>query len=79
MGDRNPDLSGRARRMSAVYAVMAALLLLILLQVFLLMVATESYLGTRRSVLLPAAGASGACALAALWMVGYLDARRVRS
>lgn len=68
----------RSRALTVVYAVMAAIVLLILLQFLLLMVALEDYLSGNRSVLIAAAVGSGACFLGACWLIRYIAGKRSR-
>ena len=71
MGGRDPHLRrrGRERGLSAVYAVLGALSILLGLQFLLLMVGMEGYLGGRRALLLPAALGSGICFAASCWLI----------
>ncbi|MBI3854827.1 MAG: hypothetical protein HY293_03955 [Planctomycetes bacterium] len=68
--------SERARGMTAVYAVMVSIMLLILLQFLLLMVALEDFLSGNRSLLSGAAIGSAACFAAACWLIRYIAVRR---
>lgn len=69
MGDRDSSLkarrAGRERELSVIYAVMACLVLLILVQFLLLMAAVDGYLAGRWPALLPAAAGSALCFCAA--------------
>ena len=67
----------RARGMTVVYAVMVAIIILILLQYLLLMVALEDFLSGDRAVLRAAAAGSGICFAAACWLIRYVGGRRV--
>jgi hypothetical protein len=58
--------------MTAIYAVMVSIMLLIILQFLLLMVAVEGFLGGRRAILLPAAFGSGSCFVAACWLIRHV-------
>lgn len=76
MGGRDPALSARARRardLSAVYAVLGALAILIGLQFLLLMVGMEAFLGGRPALLLPSALGSALCFAAACWIIRYVE------
>ena len=66
----------RSRSLTAVYAVMVAIMILILLQFLLLMVALEDFLSGSRSVLTGAAMGSGVCFAAACWLIRYVSSRR---
>ena len=66
----------RAQGMTVVYAIMVAVILLILLQFLLLMVAIEDFLSGSRALLWGAAAGSGACFAAACWLIRYLTIRR---
>jgi hypothetical protein len=65
----------RARGMTVVYAVMVAIIILILLQFLLLMVALEDFLSGHRAVLLGAAAGSGFCFAASCWLIRYIVGR----
>jgi hypothetical protein len=66
------DRSVRRQSMTAVYAVMGTLLILILLQFLLLTVAMDDYLSGRRAVLWGAAAGSGLCFVASCRLIGLL-------
>ena len=66
----------RSQGMTVVYAIMVAVILLILLQFLLLMVALEDYLSGSRGLLWGAAGGSGACFAGACWLIRYIAVRR---
>ena len=66
----------RAQGMTVVYAIMVAVILLILLQFLLLMVALEDFLSGSRALLWGAAAGSGACFAAACWLIRYITVRR---
>lgn len=66
----------RSQGMTVVYAIMVAVILLILLQFLLLMVALEDYLSGNRALLWGAAAGSGACFTAACWLIRYIAIRR---
>lgn len=68
--------SERAQQMTAIYAVMVAILILILIQFLLLMIAIEDYLSGQRTLLSGAALGSGLCFAASWWLIRYLSARR---
>jgi len=70
------ERQGRAREMTVVYAVMVAIVVLLILQFLLLMIGVENYLGGKRSVLAPAAVGSGFCFMAACWLIGQASRRR---
>jgi len=80
VGDRPGPMTGRrvhaerARQMTLIYAVMLCLMILIVIQFLLLMVAVDGFMGGRGDILLPAAGASGLCFLAACWLIRYIAA-----
>ncbi|HXG62941.1 MAG TPA: DUF6755 family protein [Planctomycetota bacterium] len=80
MGDRDSSLRARraerAREMSVIYAVMACLVLLILVQFLLLMAAVDGYLAGRWAGLLPAAGGSALCFAASCALVRCVVPRR---
>jgi hypothetical protein len=61
--------------MTVVYAVMVAIIILILLQYLLLMVALEDFLSGSRAVLWGATIGSGGCFTAACWLIRYVSAR----
>lgn len=76
MGGRNPDLKSRARRardLSAVYAVLGAVAILIGLQFLLLMVGIEAYLGGRPALLVPSALGSALSFAASCWIIRYVE------
>ena len=66
----------RAQGLTVVYAVMVAVILLILLQFLLLMVALEDFLSGNRTVLLGAAAGSAVCFAGSCWLVRYISVRR---
>ena len=83
MGDGVPEIiptrrvrAERSRGMTAIYAVMVAIMILILLQFLLLMVALEDFLSGSRALLWGAAAGSGACFAAACWLIRYITVRR---
>lgn len=83
MGGRDPEVSearrGRAersQRLTVVYAILVAVVLLILIQFLLLMVALEDFLSGTRALLWGAAAGSGACFGGACWLIRYISARR---
>ena len=83
MGSRDPEMKNsrrvraeRAQGMTVVYAIMVAVMLLILLQFLLLMVALEDFLSGSRALLWGAAAGSGACFAAACWLIRYITVRR---
>jgi hypothetical protein len=61
--------------MTAIYAVMVSIMLLILIQFLLLMVAIEDFMGGRWAVLVPAALGSGLCFAGSLWLIRYITPR----
>jgi len=76
VGGPNPDLKARARRardLSAVYAVLGAVAILIGLQFLLLMVGMEAYLGGRPALLVPSALGSALCFAASCWIIRYIE------
>lgn len=86
MGGRDPvvtrarrERAERARGMTAIYAVMIAISLLIGVQFLLLMVAVEGFLGGRGGVLVPAALGSGICFAGSCWLIGYVARPRARA
>jgi hypothetical protein len=83
VGDRDSALmeprrlrAERSRGMTVIYAVMAAIMILILVQFLLLMVALEDFLSGNHSVLSGAALGSGLCFLAACWLIRYVTGPR---
>ena len=83
MGRSHPEMMNsrrvraeRAQGMTVVYAIMVAVILLILLQFLLLMVAIEDFLSGSRALLWGAAAGSGACFAGACWLIRYLMVRR---
>jgi len=66
----------RTQGLTAVYAIMAAIIILILLQFILLMVALEDFLSGSRTLLWGAATGSGICFGAACWLIRYIAVRR---
>jgi hypothetical protein len=58
-----------------VTAVMTCLVLLVSLQWVLLTVAVEGFLGEQGDLLWPATLASGACFVAACWLIGHAPSR----
>lgn len=82
MGDGLPEVvpsrrvrADRTRRMTVIYTVLTAILVLVLLQFVLLMAALEDFLSGHRAVLLGAAAASGACFAGSCWMIRYVSGR----
>ena len=82
MGDGDPALSAerrarseRERSLPALTGVLAGLLLLVALQVLLLMVGVESWMGGRGGILGAVAAASGACCAASWWLLRSLGGR----
>ena len=83
MGDGIPEViptrrlrAARSRGMTAVYAVMVSIMILILFQFLLLMVALEDFVSGNRTVLAGAAIGSGSCFAAACWLIRYISFRR---
>ena len=66
----------RSRELTVVYAIMVAVIILILLQFLLLMVALEDFLSGSRAFLWGAAAGSGACFAASCWLIRYITVRR---
>ena len=62
----------RARGMTAIYAVMVSIVLLIVLQFLLLMVSVEGFMAGRGQVLLPSALGSGLCFAASCRLIRYI-------
>jgi hypothetical protein len=74
VGDGDPALTARRRAerrrgLPALTGVLAGLLLLVALQFLLLMVAVESWLGGKGSILGAVATASGVCLAGAAWLL----------
>jgi hypothetical protein len=65
----------RSRGLTAVYAVMVAVIILILLQFLLLMVALEDFLSGNRAVLWGSAAGSAVCFAGACWLIRYVSGR----
>lgn len=63
----------RARQMTLIYAVMTCLILLVFVQLLLLMVAVNAYLGGGASGLWPSAAASAGCFAASCWLIRPLE------
>jgi hypothetical protein len=83
VGDGLPEViptrrvrADRSRRLTVIYAVMVAILTLILVQFLLLMVALEDYLSGRLQVVRAAAAGSALCFAASCWLIRYVVARR---
>jgi type VI protein secretion system component VasK len=83
VGDGLPEIiptrrirADRSRRLTVIYAVMVAILTLILVQFLLLMVALEDYLSGRLHVVRAAALGSALCFGGACWLIRYVTARR---
>jgi hypothetical protein len=79
VGGRDPEVTRvrrkqaeRARGMTAIYAVMISISLLIAIQFLLLMVSVEGFMGGRGGVLVPAALGSGLCFAGSCWLIGYI-------
>ena len=68
----------RAQGMTVVYAIMVAVILLILLQFLLLMVALEDFLSGNRAVLWGSAVGSSFCFAGACWLIRYVSGRPSR-
>ena len=68
----------RSQGMTVVYAIMVAVILLILLQFLLLMVALEDFLSGNRAVLWGSAVGSALCFLGACWLIRYVSGRSAR-
>ena len=64
--------------MTAVYAVMVAIMILILLQFLLLMVALEDFLSGNRAVLWGSAVGSALCFAGSCWLIRYVSGRPSR-
>ena len=64
--------------MTAIYAVMVAIMILILLQFLLLMVALEDFLSGNRAVLWGSAAGSALCFMGACWLIRYVSGRSAR-
>jgi len=84
VGDGVPEViptrrirADRARRLTVIYAVMVAILTLILVQFLLLMVALEDYLSGNPRVVRAAALASAACFAGSCWLIRYVVSRRI--
>ena len=84
MGHGHPEVintsrvrAERSRGMTVIYAVMVAIMILIIIQFLLLMVALEDFLSGRPTVLSGAAIGSGLCFAAACWLIRYVTSRRV--
>jgi uncharacterized protein DUF6755 len=65
----------RGQQITVLYAVMTCLFLLVSLQWLLLTVAVEGFLGEQGDLLWPATLASGACFLAASWLIRHAPNR----
>ena len=65
----------RAQQVTALYAVMACLALLVGVQWILLSVAVDGFLGARHDVLGASTAASGLCFAAACWVFRWLPGR----
>ena len=80
MGDRDRAMTlergaERARRdgeMTIIYAVMACLLFLLIVQLLMLMVSIDAFVGGRTQVALAGALASGACCAGACWLIRFV-------
>lgn len=84
MGDRDHliarEHARRGRDMNVIYAVMACLLFLLVLQFLMLMVSIEAFLAGRHSIATAGTLASGACFAGACWLIRFITAiRRVGS
>jgi len=85
VGDGVPEIiptrrvrAERSRGMTAIYAVMVAIMILILLQFLLLMVALEDFLSGNRAVLWGSAAGSALCFAGACWLIRYVSGRPSR-
>lgn len=65
----------RGQQVTVLYAVMTGLVLLVSLQWVLLTVAVEGFLGDQGDLLWPATLASGACFVAACWLIRHAPSR----
>ena len=65
----------RGQQVTVLYAVMTGLVLLVSLQWVLLTVAVEGFLGQQGDLLWPATLASGACFVAACWLIRHAPSR----
>jgi hypothetical protein len=65
----------RAQRTTVVYGVLCFLLLLVVVQLWLLTATMNAWLGDDEAVVWPALGASAACFLLSLGLLGYLFRR----
>ena len=72
MGNRNQSLT-------IIYAVMACLLFLLVVQFVMLMVSIDAFLGGHSRIVVPAAVGSGACFAGACWLMRFMAAARPRS
>lgn len=64
-----------AQQVTVLYAVTTCLVLLVSLQWVLLTVTVEGFRGEQRDLLWPATLASGACFVAACWLIGHAPRR----
>jgi hypothetical protein len=83
VGDGHPEVintrrvrAERSRGLTAIYAVMVSIMILILIQFLLLMVALEDFLSGDRAVLWGAAGGSAVCFVASCALIRYIAGRR---
>lgn len=65
----------RVQQATALYAVMTCLVLLVSLQWVLLTAAVEGFVGEQGDLLWTATLASGACFVAACWLIGHAPSR----
>jgi hypothetical protein len=65
----------RGQQVTVLYAVMTGLVLLVSLQWVLLTVAVEGFMGEQGDLLWPATLASGACFVAACWLIRHAPSR----
>jgi hypothetical protein len=81
VGDGDQTLTARVRAsrrrgLPALTGVLAGLLLLVALQFLLLMVAIESWMGGKGSILAAVSVASGLCMAACVWLLKAVGAGR---
>ena len=62
--------------MTVIYAVMACVLFLLVIQFLMLMVSIDGFMAGSSRVVVPAAIGSGACFVAACWLIRFVAGAR---
>ena len=74
--ERGAERARRDREMTIIYGVMACLVFLLIVQLRMLMVSVEAFMGGRTRVAVAGALASGACCAGACWLIRFVTSGR---